>query len=252
MKIFDKLTLCIPPVVLIILIGLVELLSFYSSRYGYTFNNIVSLLEKLIIICVPYNFFVKSLLPGYIINIFQNKTLYIKHPIITKHAKMWNKIYIIYYDNYINILLQIIMLGYIIINRYTFSFSYAIYTHSWILLFPLISTTYIIISCVLYFYYISLINIYNIQCYIEYNKSVIEMLLTELSNINNEEKILTIKELLIETNHENNKLNKDYNQQIFSINSTLKKNVIVSIFLIYFFNKNIIKLYLIHKLIFNT
>ena len=124
MKLFDKLIctnmnniiyketiLCLPSIILVILIVLVELMSIYE------YKNIIPLLKKLIAIFTPSNFLVKSLLPGYFIDIFMKETNYIAnfstyhnvHPIIKQHANMWNNLYN-FYRIYSHIFYQLLLL----------------------------------------------------------------------------------------------------------------------------------------------
>ena len=250
MKLFEKLMcinmppslyketlLCGPPIMLVMLIVLVELMSFYECY------KIVKVLKYLITIIVPSNFLVKSLLPGYIITIFRDETNYITqfknkphHPIILQHAKIWNKIYDVYYDNYINMILPILLFGYIINN--ICYILHTICTNSWRILFPCILSN-LIITCtimsgsLLYFYYKSLNKIWYIHCYIGYNNSIIKTLTTNLNNLTDDnENKQRLQELITETNYENNKLDKDYAQEIYFIDSTLKFNTTICILII--------------------
>ena len=238
--IYKETILCLPTIVLIILIGLVEMLTIYK------YNNIVILLKNLIVICTPSNFLVKSLLPGYIITIFTDdinyiiKFNYLQHPIIKQHVKKWNNVYNFYYSNYLNILLPILQLSYTMMN--TKNILNATNTHSWRLLFPFMMSNIIIIFTImcgtlLYFYYVSLNNIYNIHRNIEINKSIIDILARDLYNIHNlidndeielfESKLLSIKTNLIETNNKNDKLNKNYEQEVSILDSILKTFTII-------------------------
>ena len=174
--IYKETILCLPSIILIILIGLVEILTIYE------FNTSIILLNRLITIFTPSNFVVKSLLPGYVITIFMEETndiIYVinthqEHPII-HHAKIWTTLYDFYYNNYIHILLPTLQLSYTMLNtKYILN---AINTHSWRLLFPFMLSNIsimfsIMISSLLYFYYKSLNNISKIHRDIEINKSI--------------------------------------------------------------------------------
>ncbi len=233
-SLYKETILCGPSIILVILIVLVELMTFYECY------KIVEVLKYLITIFAPSNFLVKSLLPGYIITIFRDDTYYITqfknkqhYPIIIQHAKIWNKIYDVYYDNYINMILPILLFGYIIKN--ICYILHAICTNSWRILFPCMLSNFIITcsimsSSLLYLYYKSLNKIWHIHCYIGYNNSIIKTLTYNLTN--NKKNKQKLQELITETNHENNKLNKDYAQEIYFIDSTLKFNGTICILII--------------------
>ena len=230
--------LCFPFIILLILIILIELMTFYECE------NIVKLLNRLISIFAPSNFLILSLLPGYFITIFMEKTneiLYYRitfnhiNPIIKTHTKMWNLLYDIYYGNCINIILPLLNVGYIMLNiKYI---SNAIYTHEWILLFPFISSNLmlyctIIIGTLLYFYYESLNNIYDIHTELNTNNSNINSLSLELSIINHitdndgidriQNRLLTIQETLIKEKTKSNELKNYYTKETYFLDYTLK------------------------------
>ncbi len=236
--IYKETILCFPSIVLIILVGLVEVLTIYE------YNNIVKILKKLIVICTPSNFLVKSLLPGYIITIFTDDINYIikynhtQHPIIKQHVKKWNNIYNLYYNNYLHIL----QLSYTMTN--TKKILDATHTHTWRLLFPFMLSNLIIIFCImisslLYFYYVSLNNICDIHRNIEINKSIVNILTRDLYNshylIDNndikqyEYKLSSIKTDLINANNNKQKLDENYKQEVYILDSTLKTLTIICI-----------------------
>ncbi len=237
--------LCFPSIILLILVVLIELMSFFEC------DNIIKLLNRLIAIFAPSNFLILSLLPGYFITIFMeksNEVIYHRinfqniNPIIKTHAKMWNLLYNIYYGNYINIILPILNAVYIMLNIKIISD--AIYTHEWILLFPFISSDFmlyctIIIGTLLCFYYESLNNIYEIHTKLDTNKSNINRLSLELSIINHitdnneidriQNRLLTIQETLITEKIKNNKLKNDYTKEASFLDYILKLFTVVCI-----------------------
>ncbi len=242
--IYKETILCFPSIILVILIGLVELLTIYDFN-----TSIILLLKLLIAIFTPSNYVVKSLLPGYIITIFMEETndiIYVMntHDVydIIHHAKMWTTLYDFYYNNYIHILLPALQLSYTMLN--TKHILHAINTHSWRLLFPFMLSNIIIIfsimiSSLLYFYYKSLNNISNIHRDIEINKSIINILSRDLSNIHNlidnneieqfESKLNSIKTNLTNEEHNKHKINEKYKEEVYMLDYTLKTLIIICV-----------------------